>query len=236
MAQVWIDFDGTITCRDVLDDLIQRYAISDAWKLVEERWQAGIIGSRQCLREEFDLIRIDKAELDEFLEGVGVDPGLNRLLDTLRNHRVPVAVLSDGIDHFIRAILARNGIMDITIRSNTLVHRGKRLSLRCPYASTACSCAAAHCKCASAEELLQIGRKTIYIGDGRSDLCPARKTTAVFAKGALAQALTREVVPFTPFATLNDVAETLEAAWSVASPAGLTANPGGDDFVAPRSA
>ncbi len=235
-AQVWIDFDGTITRRDVLDDLIQRYAVSDAWKLIEERWQAGIIGSRECLAQEFALIRIGKAELATFLESVSVDPGLNQLLATLRKHRVPVAVLSDGIDHFIRAVLKRNGITDVAVRSNTLIHTGKRLSLRCPHASSACTCAAAHCKCASAEALLQPGRKTIYIGDGRSDLCPSRKASAVFAKAALAQALTREAIPFTPFVTLNDVSETLEAAWSVTSSAPVAAVGESNPLVAPRSA
>ncbi len=235
-AQVWIDFDGTITQRDVLDDLIQKYAVSDAWKLIEERWQAGIIGSRDCLREEFNLIRINKADLAQFLQTIAVDPGLMHLLDTLRKHRVPVAVLSDGIDHFISAVLSRNGVSDIPIRSNTLLHRGDRLSLRCPHASSACSCAAAHCKCASAQELLQIGRKTIYIGDGRSDLCPSRKATAVFAKGALAQALTREAIPFTPFITLNDVADTLEAAWSATSPVKPPQIGESSGLLAPRSA
>jgi 2,3-diketo-5-methylthio-1-phosphopentane phosphatase len=236
VAQVWIDFDGTITRRDVLDDLIQRYAVSDSWKLIEERWQAGIIGSRECLGEEFDLIRIDKADLAEFLRGVAVDPGLNHLLDTLVRYRVPVAVLSDGIDQFIRAVLARHGIADMTIRSNALLHRGDRLTLHCPRASDACSSAAAHCKCKSAEQLLQIGRKTIYIGDGRSDLCPSRKSNAVFAKGALAQALTREAIPFTPFVTLNDVAATLEAAWSVTLPARMPRQGKRDGLATPRSA
>ena len=236
MAQVWIDFDGTITRRDVLDDLIQRFAVSDSWKLIEERWQAGIIGSRECLSEEFSLIRIGKDQLAEFLEGVAVDPGLNRLLDTLGKYRVPVAVLSDGIDHFISAVLARNGITGIPIRSNTLEHRGKRLTLQCPHASPDCSCAAAHCKCASAQALSQPGRKTIYIGDGRSDLCPARKANAVFAKAALAQALTREAIPFTPFTTLNDVAQTLEAAWSVASPKAPPRVEESNGLVTPRSA
>ncbi len=235
-SQVWIDFDGTITRRDVLDDLIQRYAVSDAWRLVEERWQAGLIGSRQCLSEEFALIEIDKPQLAAFLNTVAVDPGLNRLLNTLKEHNVPVAVLSDGIDHFIRAVLERNGIMDVPIRSNTLSHQGKRLVLQCPHSSDSCTCAAAHCKCASAAALLQPGRKTIYIGDGRSDLCPSRKANAVFAKGALAQALTREVIPFTPFVTLNDVAEVLQTAWSVIAPTPVPTRPEKSRLAAPRSA
>ena len=33
-SQLWIDFDGTITRQDVLDELIRRYAADDSWKSV----------------------------------------------------------------------------------------------------------------------------------------------------------------------------------------------------------
>ncbi|EQD32500.1 phosphoserine phosphatase [mine drainage metagenome] len=52
-AQVWIDFDGTISREDVLDELVSRFASNDSWKLVEERWRTGLIGSAECLRSEF---------------------------------------------------------------------------------------------------------------------------------------------------------------------------------------
>ena len=55
----------------------------------------------------------------------------------------------------------------------------------------------------------------LYVGDGRSDLCPARRADLVFAKGALATALATEGVPFRPFDTLADVAATLAAGWGV---------------------
>ena len=66
-AQVWLDFDGTLTRRDVLDDLIVRYARDESWKLIEERWQAGLIGSRQCLSEEFALLDVSHGELWAFI-------------------------------------------------------------------------------------------------------------------------------------------------------------------------
>jgi 2,3-diketo-5-methylthio-1-phosphopentane phosphatase len=213
-AQVWLDFDGTISQKDVLDELISRYAVNDSWKLIEERWQAGLIGSFECLSGEFALLRVGQPELERFLDDIPVDPGFLGLLQLLQERAVPVAILSDGIDWFIQRILGRLGVSGITIRSNTLKRRGTRLQLACPHVDAACESAAAHCKCASANQLLQPGRKTIYVGDGRSDLCPSRKAGTVFAKAALARSLEREGVGFIPFATLHDVAATLRAAWA----------------------
>ena len=219
-AQVWLDFDGTITRRDVLDDLIVRYARDGSWKLIEERWQAGLIGSRQCLAEEFALLDVAPDDLWAFIDTVDLDPGATALLALLRKTKVPVAILSDGVDGFIGRVLARHGIRALAVRANAIRQRGRRLELSCPHQSASCESGAAHCKCASADALRQPGRRTIYIGDGRSDLCPARKADAVFAKGVLAATLTREGRDFFPFATLADVRDTLARRWS---PAGVQA-------------
>jgi 2-hydroxy-3-keto-5-methylthiopentenyl-1-phosphate phosphatase len=215
-SQVWIDFDGTITTRDVLDELIQRYAINDSWKLIEERWQAGLIGSKQCLGEEFSLVRISKNELDEFLQTIPVDPGWPRLQELLLRKKVPFTIVSDGIDSFIHRIL---GVQEKSlVRSNSIQHCQDRLKLICPHQDSACESAAAHCKCASLRKLQQPRRRGIYIGDGRSDLCPALKADVVFAKTALAQGLDRQGVAYRPFATLMEVAEALTWAWDWNTP------------------
>ena len=213
-AQVWLDFDGTISKRDVLDDLILRYARDGSWKLIEERWRAGLIGSRECLSEEFSLLEVAPADLWAFIDSVELDPGAADLLSLLNQARVPFTILSDGVDGFIARVLARHGIRGVAIRANAIRHHGRRLELACPHASRDCQSGAAHCKCASARSLLQADRQTIYVGDGRSDLCPARKAGAVFAKGVLAAALTREGIPFFPFATLADVRDTLARRWN----------------------
>lgn len=213
-AQVWLDFDGTITRRDVLDDLIEKYAVDDSWKQVELLWQSGQIGSRQCLEKEFALLRLDDAELRRFLDAVEVDPGLGRLVKLLTDFEVPWAIMSDGIDRFIHHILARNGIKAPVVRSNTIHHASSSLSLHCPHSSADCRSAAAHCKCSSITALSGPGRRSIYVGDGRSDLCPAGQVDVVFAKGTLARLLDERSAPYLPFKTLNDVAEVLAAGWS----------------------
>jgi 2-hydroxy-3-keto-5-methylthiopentenyl-1-phosphate phosphatase len=215
-AQVWIDFDGTITQRDVLDDLILAFAADDSWKEVERQWQAGEIGSRQCLEFEFGVLRVADDELDQFLNRVNVDPGIKPLLTLLDRFDVPRAILSDGIDRFIHQTLARQGIENLPVHSNTIARDGDRMKLLCPLSRPDCESAAAHCKCGSIQRGSQPQRQSIYIGDGRSDLCPARKCAVVFAKGALADNLTRERRKFIPFTTLSEVADILSRAWETA--------------------
>ena len=213
-AQVFLDFDGTITCRDVLDELILRYAKDDSWKEIEVLWQSGQIGSLECLSREFGLLDVSRHDLDQFLDQVEIDPGTLGLLHLLQRHRVPTAILSDGIDFFIERILRRHRIAGIPIRANSLVLCDGRWVLKCPWVSRTCASAAAHCKCGSVNFLHASGRETIYVGDGRSDLCIARKANVVFAKHVLAAAMKEEEREFIPYATLGDVTVALAEVWA----------------------
>ena len=214
MAQVCLDFDGTITRLDVLDELIRRFAVDDSWHATEALWSQGRIGSEECLRHEFSLIRVTDEELRNFLDEVPIDPGAVRLFRLLADCGVPTAIFSDGIEAFIMHILRLHRIAPPPVFANQLERHGNRLALRCPLRSAACESKAAHCKCASVEKVLPPGRAVVYIGDGRSDLCMARKATVRFAKGTLASLLRAERLPYCEFATLNDVAAVLERRWA----------------------
>jgi 2-hydroxy-3-keto-5-methylthiopentenyl-1-phosphate phosphatase len=213
-AQVWIDFDGTLAGRDVLDDLIRNFSRDDSWKMIEERWQAGLIGSRQCLEQQLALLDLSNEELGNFLDSVPLDPGAVALLKFLEKHDVPAAILSDGVDRFIRRIIRRHGITKLAIRSNTITRKGRSMELHCPHSNANCSSASAHCKCGSAEAIGDASRGTIYIGDGRSDLCASRKADFVFAKNVLARLLDEEGIPYVRYATLADVQHVLSTAWT----------------------
>jgi 2-hydroxy-3-keto-5-methylthiopentenyl-1-phosphate phosphatase len=212
-AQVWIDFDGTISSQDVLDELISRYAVDDSWKQLERRWQSGEIGSRACLAGQFDLVRVTPPELEAMLNRMTLDPGAVALLRLLDLHRVPVVILSDCVDFFIRRILRRYGFAHIEVRSNTAVFADGGLKLYCPHESSSCTFGAAHCKCESMDALGQSGRRSIYVGDGRSDLCASRKADLVFAKSVLPRLLEAEKIPYHSYNTLQDVAATLAEVW-----------------------
>jgi 2-hydroxy-3-keto-5-methylthiopentenyl-1-phosphate phosphatase len=212
-AHVWIDFDGTITRQDVLDELIRRYAVDDSWKKVEQEWQEGVIGSRDCLTRQLAVVRISESAIDGFLNSIQLDPGLTGLIDLLDRKSVPVAVLSDGLDRFIGPLLSRAGLGRLKFRSNAFDRVNDTLVLQCPFSSSTCESASAHCKCKSIGELSAGDRQGIYIGDGRSDLCPSRKVNCRFAKGVLARNLEREGIPFLPYEELAEIAGILATAW-----------------------
>jgi 2,3-diketo-5-methylthio-1-phosphopentane phosphatase len=212
-AQVWIDFDGTITQLDVLDELIRRFAVDDSWKIAEEQWQAGLIGSRDCLTRQLAVVAATDDALDRFVDEIPVDAGFVKLISLLDENQVPWTILSDGIDRFIARLTKRVGIESARFRSNAIDTATGRLNLICPHGSADCRSASAHCKCASIASL-STGRTAIYIGDGRSDLCPSRTVPCRFAKGVLAVNLEREGLWFLPFDTLDDVAESLKAVWA----------------------
>lgn len=214
-TDILIDFDGTITRTDVIDALLRTYAIDDSWLEVEEQWQRGEIGSLECLRREFDLIRIDAPTLQQFLDEIPIDPGAERLFSLARENGVPMTILSDGVDWFIRRILGRLNLGTSPLAANTVEQTQDRLGFTAPHHDVTCSVRAAHCKCASAARCGDSGvlRKHIYIGDGRSDLCAASRCEIVFAKGALAAGLTEAGKPFRHWESLHDVADVLSAAW-----------------------
>jgi 2-hydroxy-3-keto-5-methylthiopentenyl-1-phosphate phosphatase len=215
-CQAWFDFDGTLSRQDVLDELISRFAVDQSWREIERRWHRGEIGSRQCLSEQIDLVRITPHDLDALLDGIALDPGALTLIGLLESRRVPVVVVSDSVDFFIRRVLGRHGLGHLPIRANAAAVGGGRLKFSTPHASSTCTFAAAHCKCATMDELGQRGRRSLYVGDGRSDLCASRKADFVFAKGVLADCLTAESIPFVRYSTLQDVAAFLSDAWKFA--------------------
>ncbi len=220
-CHIWVDFDGTITATDVLDELIRRHAADDSWRAVEADWQAGRIGSRECLGRQLAVVRATDAQLELMLADVPLDPGVDRLFGLLAAAGVPATVVSDGVDTFIARLMGRAGLGHVPVRANAVARAGPAMTLVTPHGSLDCRSAAAHCKCDSVLALSTGGRdRDVYVGDGRSDLCPARRADVVFAKGVLARALAAEGVPFVPFETLGDVADVLAATWATPSIAG----------------
>ena len=55
-CHVFVDFDGTIVPLDATNELLGRYADAE-WLEIEEEWQAGRIGSRECMERQVALLR-----------------------------------------------------------------------------------------------------------------------------------------------------------------------------------
>lgn len=180
-CQVFFDFDNTITAFDVLDGIIERFSVNRDWIAYEEAWKKGKIGSRQCLEGQLRSIRVERARLHAYLETVGIDPAFDRLLALLHRFGVRPVIVSDSFSQLIEHILRHNGITGVPVYANSLSMQGDRLIPSFPHAGTECS-RCGHCKTETLASPEFAGRRAMYIGDGLSDLCPARQSDLVFAK------------------------------------------------------
>lgn len=194
------DFDGTIATDDVTDLVLERFALPE-WRDIEARWDAGIISSAECMKAQVRLIQAGCDEIDAFLERVEIDPGFTDFKRFCDRCGTQVVIVSDGVDHFIRRVLALNGISGIRIIANRLITTETGFDLAFPHARLECRVAAGVCKCAA----LKGAGRHFYVGDGHSDFCAARNADMVFAKGKLAAFCRREGIPHAVYADFYDV-------------------------------
>lgn len=203
---VFVDFDGTIAPLDTTDLLLERFA-DLRWLEIEEQWKAGLIGSRECMVRQVDLVRATPDEIDRFVEEIEIDPGFADFACLCTRLGHAVTVVSDGLDRTVGTVLKRAGIT-VPFRANRLAWvGGDRWRLQFPHSRSDCSTLAGNCKCQFAEAERESGR--IVVGDGRSDYCIAGRADLVLAKSSLVTYCAEQGFPHVVFRDFADASELL---------------------------
>ena len=206
--QILVDFDGTIAVDDTTDLILERFA-RPGWQEIEAQWQAGEIGSRECMSRQVSLLDVSDTELDAFVAQLPIDPTFPRFAALCADLALPLTVVSDGLDRVVRATLRRHGLADLKVVTNRLVYLGaRRWDIAFPASAPGCRSASGTCKCAAAA---RSGALSLLIGDGRSDQCAAEDVDFVFAKKSLLAFCAARGVPHQEFETFGDVAFLLHA-------------------------
>lgn len=200
-CHVFVDFDGTIVPNDATNQLLDRFAPA-SWLDIEEDWQTGKIGSRECMERQIDLVRARPDELDAFLAGVEIDPDFPAFVAICKNNGARVTVVSDGLDRSVRTVL-KAANLDLTFFANRLEWLGgDRWRLAFPHAKDDCTALMGNCKCAVARGPASTVR--IMIGDGRSDFCIASSAHFVLAKASLLEHCRENDLPHKEFKSFAD--------------------------------
>ena len=197
-----LDFDGTISHQDVTDGLLRRFG-RPGWQAIEQQWEDGLIGSRDCMTRQIAMLDMTLTQFYDHLCSVTLDPSFTAFLDVARARGIAVSLLSDGLAQAIAFILQRHGISGLPIYANQIeLQAESSWRLRTPYSRPDCGPASAHCKCS---QLPSSRLRTMYIGDGASDFCVAGKADRVFAKGRLADYCKAQGIAHQPIHDFNDV-------------------------------
>jgi 2-hydroxy-3-keto-5-methylthiopentenyl-1-phosphate phosphatase len=193
-----LDWDGTVTLRDSVWMLLDRFGDRDVFAATEDALGTTLT-HREVMEQQMATVRAPLEQAVSFLvEAVEVRPGFRQLAD-----RFDPLVLSSSFVETIRPILVREGV-EAELVANRLDPRpeGWRVlwndDAPCPECGELCK-----------RRSLPAARPLVYVGDGYSDRCAALAADRVFATRALADYLDERGRRYEPFETLHDVAAAL---------------------------
>lgn len=210
------DFDGTISCQDVIDSLLGRYGMA-GWQELEASWERGDIGSRECMRQQVALLDMGVEDLHASLAEIELDPGFAVFVAAAHAAGIVVQIISDGLDYAIRVLLRRYGLEGLPIFANRLQAVGqRRWVMENPWQRSGCD--SGNCKCGHLQAPAASGKRVLYIGDGRSDFCVAGQADFVLAKASLLKHCRRHGMAHAAFENFDEALALLPGIFVLAKP------------------
>ena len=203
------DFDGTMTRRDFFQLVVERLLPSDCPDYWGE-YLAGRLTHFEALRAIFGSVTAGEAALLELVDSMELEADLQGEIEGLEHAGWRVVVASAGCDWYIRRLLVEAGV-SIEVHANPGRIEEGRLVLELPTGSEFFSTQTGVDKVAIVRAAMSEADIVAFAGDGLPDLAPALIVPGEFrfARGVLAEELTRRGEPFLPFERWSEVARSL---------------------------
>ena len=226
---VLTDFDDTAAVENVAELLLNQFG-DPTWPDVRRRFRAGELTLNQYQEMTFRNIQADRATMQSYVkQHANLRPYFKELWGYCQEHTIPMAIVSQGLDFYIEALLEKEGFPQVPVHAvNTqFTPTGITYEYRYAYPGQEVQ---GNSKGLIVDSYRQRGYYVIYIGDGMSDFEAAHKADLLFAHRALAEECQRRQIPFRPFADFRDVLQILqELSPAELSPDGTGPPPRGGD-------
>lgn len=206
-ALVQCDFDGTITEEDVSFLLLDAFAQGN-WRQLLEQYKEHQISVWQLNTRAFAMVKADRSALLEALKGrVRIRAGFRELVDYCARRGFRLVIVSNGLDFYIEHILKELGLRDIEMHAAQAFFHPE--GMRIQYVGPDGSKLEEGFKEAYAGSFAKLGYGVTYIGNGESDVAPARYAQRLFATGELLAYCKKNGLKHKPFETFFDVIREL---------------------------
>lgn len=199
------DFDGTACMVDLGNQVINKFA-TDSLSDIERAYVKGKIGSRIAYERIAKRLKGSREKmLDHILAIEQLDPYFLEFCSLSRDKGIDIKIVSDGLDFYIEAVLAKYNLKEIEYYSNLAVFgTDSSFSIEFPGRNDFCG-RCGTCKSRILNSYRLIYDQIIYIGDGYSDFCPSRYADIVFAKKILFQKCEQEGTPCVQFKNFSEI-------------------------------
>ncbi|HJX68752.1 MAG TPA: MtnX-like HAD-IB family phosphatase [Dehalococcoidia bacterium] len=205
---VQCDFDGTITEEDISFLLLDAFAQGD-WRRLLQKYKEGRISVGEFNTRAFAMVKADKDRLLEALEGkVKVRAGFHELVNYCLRQGFRLVIVSNGVDFYIESVLKDLGLKDLEVHAAQASFHPEGMKVQ--YVGPDGKRLEDGFKEAYIQSFLKLGYRVIYIGNGDSDLAPAKCAHHVFAIGDLLAYSKENNLHFGPFDDFRDVVKDLE--------------------------
>ncbi|AIE59442.1 2-hydroxy-3-keto-5-methylthiopentenyl-1-phosphate phosphatase [Bacillus methanolicus] len=208
---VFCDFDGTITEKDNILSIMQKFAPLE-WIKVKDQILAQEISIQEGVGRMFSLLRSGlKDEIVHFaVQNASIRPGFQELIDFLNEHDIPLFIVSGGIDFFVEPILEKFSPF-AGLYCNGADFSGENIKILWPhscddYCSNGCGC----CKPSVMRKLEGKGFYKIVIGDSITDLEAAKQADFVLARDFLKDKCKELGIAFESFETFFDCIKSIQ--------------------------
>jgi 2-hydroxy-3-keto-5-methylthiopentenyl-1-phosphate phosphatase len=202
-----IDFDGTVTEQDLLDEIASRFGDPVVYQEVEDGLDEGRMPLREVITREFRPVTKRLEEIVAWeLENVSIRPGFRELVELAQDRDWRFVIVSSGFHELIEPILEHEGVQ-VELHANRVDPRPDGWRVLWQYDERCDSCGES-CKRSIVQEFAG-GDELVYVGDGYSDRCAAEASDRVFATKGLARYLEERGIPYERFDDFHDVARGL---------------------------
>lgn len=207
---VLCDFDGTISLRDMGYLLMTRFSDGD-WEAIDREYGEGRIGSKEAYLRVAKLLRGNPEEVISWVQRHSeIDPYFESFYRYCRQKEIDVKIVSDGLDFYIRILLALHHLSEIPFYSNTTCLRADGgVDISFPHFNEECGLCGT-CKRQIVRTHRDQYEKIFFVGNGLSDRCGARESDFVFAKGSLYSYCIDQDITCHSFENFRDILKDLK--------------------------
>ena len=203
---IFSDFDGTISTRDVGYSLFHHFSGGRNDALLPD-WKAGRMTSREVLVAEAEMVDASPEQIYEFIDSIGIDQEFPTLMNLCAINEIPIKILSDGLDVYIKYLLEKADLSHLDFKANNAKLIDNTIKIHFNHTNKSCtSCGI--CK----GEVIKDFRESqtepyqiIFIGDGYSDVCATKEADILFAKKDLKEYCIKNEINFIPYNNFDDI-------------------------------
>jgi 2-hydroxy-3-keto-5-methylthiopentenyl-1-phosphate phosphatase len=200
------DFDGTATRDDISFMLLDAFAKGD-WRAINRQYTDGKITVGQFNERAFGLVKAGKRVMLDYIKNrAKLRPGFKSFVKLCQRKGIRLVIVSNGLDFYIKNILEDNGLKGLEYHAAETRFYPNGLKVR--YIGPDGSVVDSGYKDKYVNQYLSEDFRVVYIGNGSSDLSPAKIAHQIFATESLLENCQRNgvtCIPFTSFVEINRV-------------------------------